>query len=114
MAVSLISFLSIFHSVNLDRLSHQHKKDSVRADAKPVATAFVFEFQHVAAEIIAHHFHALSDVVPQFFWHGTQLLASFQANFDPVTHGFIHLVYRSCDKPVPSGFVSTAEAPEEW
>src|SRR5439155_26912190 len=50
MAASVISFLSVLDSINLNHLSGQHEQNTKRADTKPIAIAFVSEFQHVAAE----------------------------------------------------------------
>src|SRR6266403_3998565 len=65
MAASLISFLSIFYSINLNHVSRQNEQNTKRADTKPIAIAFVSEFEHVAAEIITHCFHSLPNA-PEF------------------------------------------------
>src|SRR5438093_12006698 len=54
MAASVIRFLSIFHSINLNGFSRQNEENTVRANAEPIPIAFVSEFQHVAAEIDLH------------------------------------------------------------
>src|SRR6266496_6512381 len=41
MAASLISFLSIFYSINLNHVSCQNEQNTKRADTKPIAIAFV-------------------------------------------------------------------------
>src|SRR6266496_3151575 len=76
MAASLISFLSIFYSINLNHVSRQNEQNTKRADRKPIAIAFVSEFEHVAAEIITHCFHSLPNVPTNFFGQGAQLFAS--------------------------------------
>src|SRR5436309_11320835 len=62
MAALIISFLSIFYSINLNHVSRQNEQNTKRADTKPIAIAFVSEFEHVAAEIITHCFHSLPNV----------------------------------------------------
>src|SRR5439155_563916 len=80
MAASLISFLSISYSINLNHVSRQNEQNTKRADTKPIAIAFVSEFEHVAAEIIAHCFHSLPNVPTHFFGQGAPLFASFVAD----------------------------------
>src|SRR5205809_3534082 len=84
MAASLISFLSISYSINLNHVSRQNEQNTKRADTKPIAIAFVSEFEHVAAEIITHCFHSLPNVPTHFFGQGPQLFASFLADLNSV------------------------------
>jgi len=57
-----------------------------RADTKPIAIAFVSEFEHVAAEIITHCFHSLPNVPTHFFGQDAQLFASFLADLNSIPH----------------------------
>src|SRR5205823_12993435 len=66
MAASLISFLSIFYSINLNHVSRRTEQNTKRADTKPIAIAFVSEFEHVATEIITHCFYSLPNVPTHF------------------------------------------------
>ena len=50
MAASVISFLSVLDSINLNHLSRQNEQNTKCADTKPIPIAFASEFQHVAAE----------------------------------------------------------------
>jgi len=67
MAASVIRFLSILHSINLNGFSRQNEENTVRANAEPIPIAFVSEFQHVAAESATHCFHSLPNVATHFF-----------------------------------------------
>ena len=66
------------------------EQNTKRADTKPIAIAFVSEFEHVAAEIITHCFYSLPNVPTHFFGQGAQLFASFLAD--------ILLVHSCADK----------------
>jgi hypothetical protein len=86
MAASVISFLSVLDSINLNHLSRQNEQDTKRADTKPIAVAFVSEFEHVAAEIVAHRFHPLPNIPTHVFGQSSQLLASFLADLNSIPH----------------------------
>src|SRR5207253_10770648 len=86
MAASVISFLSVLDSINLNHLSGQHEQNTKRADTKPIAIAFVSEFEHVAAEIITHCFHSLPNAPTHFFGQDAQLFASFLADLNSIPH----------------------------
>src|SRR5437868_11831619 len=86
MAASLISFLWIFYSINLNHVSRQNEQNTKRADTKPIAIAFVSEFEHVTAEIITRCFHSLPNVPTHFFGQGAQLFASFLADLNSIPH----------------------------
>jgi len=64
----------------LNHVSRQNEQNTKRADTKPIAIAFVSEFEHVAAEIITHCFYSLPNVPTHFFGQGAQLFASFLAD----------------------------------
>jgi hypothetical protein len=52
-------------------------KRTVRANTKPVAITLGFEFEHIAAKILAHRFQALANIPARFSWKSAQLVARF-------------------------------------
>src|ERR1700730_2570296 len=86
MTASVISFFSIFDSINLNQISCQNEQDAKCADAEPISIAFVSEFDNIASEIVTHCFHSLPDIATHFFRQGSQLLAGFLADLNSISH----------------------------
>jgi hypothetical protein len=61
----------------LNDVSRQNEENTVRANTKPVAITLGFEFEHIAAKILAHRFQALANIPARFSWKSAQLVARF-------------------------------------
>jgi len=64
----------------------QNEKNTIRADTKPIAIAFISEFEHVVTKIVPHHFRLLPNIAAYFFGQGAQLFASFLADLNSIAH----------------------------